>query len=160
MFRFPKLISQIREGSAVTVTFDAVQNEQFDGTITEVGISTTENSGTYSVTVKVAGDTEKIRAGMAAEVTFTSESSSGRNVIIVPSRAVSSDRNGRFVYVTVPAEEDLAFIERKDVTEGDFVADGIEVIEGLEDGDRVVTAGLSKISTGMKVKLLGTKEIR
>ena len=155
-----KLISQIREGNAVTVTFDAVQNEQFEGKVTEVGISTTESSGTYPVTVKIAGDTEKIRAGMAAEVTFTSESGSGRNVIIVPSRAVSSDRNGRFVYVAVPTEDGLGFIERKQVTEGELVADGIEVIEGLEDGDRVVTAGLSKISDGMKVKLLGTKEIR
>jgi hypothetical protein len=32
--------------------------------------------------------------------------------------------------------------------------DGFEVLNGLEDGELVVTAGLSKLTDGMKVRLL------
>jgi len=152
-----KLISQIHEGNTVSVTFDAVEGEEFSGSITEVGITTTEGSAAYPVTVKLDNDTKNVRAGMAAEVTFTFESEDNRTVIIVPSHAIGEDRDGRFIYVAEPVEEGRATIVRKNVTVGDFTASGIEVFEGLNDGDMVVTAGMSKITEGMTVKLLATK---
>ncbi|MFC1528914.1 efflux RND transporter periplasmic adaptor subunit [Candidatus Latescibacterota bacterium] len=153
-----KLISQIREGSPVAVIFDAVKGEEFPGLITEVGITPIGGSSGYPVTVKLGKDIENVRAGMAAEVTFTFESKDNRTVIMVPSHAIKEDRDGRFVYVAESAEEGMATIIRKNVTVGDFAGDDIEIFEGLNDGDMVVTAGMSKITEGMTVKLLVQKE--
>ena len=37
------------------------------------------------------------------------------------------------------------------------VQEGLEIIEGLSDGELVVTAGVSRIVDGQKVRLLETK---
>ena len=95
---------------------------------------------------------------MAAEVTFSFEAVSGRSVILVPSHSVLEDRNGRYVFVAEPSGDKLATTARKNVSVGDYTTDGIEVLEGLDDGDRVVTAGMSKIVEGMTVKLHDSEE--
>ncbi|MFC1538622.1 efflux RND transporter periplasmic adaptor subunit [Candidatus Latescibacterota bacterium] len=150
-----KLIYQVKEGSSVLVTFDAVENEEFTGIITEVGITISGDSPAYPVTIKLDQDTDKVRAGMAAEVTISFESENDRNAIIVPSRAIGEDSDGRFVYIAIPSGDGLAQISKRNITVGELTSEGIEVLEGLKDGDRVVTAGLSKISDDMTVKLLG-----
>ncbi len=98
------------------------------------------------------------RPGMAAEVAFTSESESNRMVMLVPSQAVIEDRGERYAFIVEPKENELGLIHKKTVTVGDLTPEGFEVLEGLADGDRVVTAGMSKITEGMTVKLLAAKE--
>ncbi len=39
------------------------------------------------------------------------------------------------------------------VTTGELVSGGIEVFEGLKDGDNVLTAGVSKVTDGLAVKM-------
>jgi len=39
------------------------------------------------------------------------------------------------------------------VAVGELVSDGLEVFEGLQDGDRVVTSGVARITDGQQVKL-------
>jgi hypothetical protein len=57
------------------------------------------------------------------------------------------------VFVVQPTEAGLGIVERRPVSVGELTAEGLEVIEGLVDGDRVVTAGWSKIEPGLKVRL-------
>ena len=44
-----------------------------------------------------------------------------------------------------------ALVSRKPVTLGELTQSGIEVLDGLTTGDRVVTAGLSVIRDGQRV---------
>jgi len=147
------LISGIREGSTVKVTFDAIAGKSFDAVVTEVGIATGAAS-TYPVTVRLSRQDPSIRQGMAAEVAFTFRSRGGRERMIVPTYAVGEDRQGRFVYVVTPTGEGLGVAKRRPVTVGELIKEGIEVIEGLSDGELVVTAGVSRITDGLEVKLL------
>ena len=55
-------------------------------------------------------------------------------------------------------ETGLGLIERRAVTVGALTADGLELFEGVVDGDLVVTAGVSKITDGMTVKLPTVEE--
>ena len=65
------------------------------------------------------------------------------------------DRFGRFVYVVEPTadEKGLGLIHRKSVTVGELTSEGLEIFQGLSDGDLVVTAGVSRIQDGLKVKI-------
>jgi hypothetical protein len=65
---------------------------------------------------------------------------------------VGEDRLGRFVYTVTPADSGFGIIHKKNVTIGELEADGLEIFEGLEDGDYLVTAGITKIEEGQKVK--------
>ncbi len=73
----------------------------------------------------------------------------------MPSDAVGEDRQGRFVFVVerLTDEEGYGIVRRKPVNVGELTADGLEIFEGLADGDLVVTAGISQISDGQKVKI-------
>ena len=44
------------------------------------------------------------------------------------------------------------------VKPGKLMQDGLEIIEGLKDGDLVVTAGASRLQDGLKVRLLKSME--
>ena len=148
-------IGGIRSGRSVEVTFDAVPGASFAATVAEVGV-TTMGSGTFTVTVRLDEDTERVRPGMAAEVAFSIQgSSSGSNdSVIVPSQAVGQDQDGRFVFVINRTEGDLATVERRVVEVGPLTAEGIEITSGLQDGDYVATAGLRTLTGGQQVKLL------
>lgn len=146
------LISDINEGSPATVRFDALPGRDFKATITEVGVATTKFATTYPVTVRLARRDPDVRFGMAAEVAITFEPKGRSGVFILPPLAVGEDREGRFVFVIEPAEQGLGVARRRPVKIGELTADGLEVTEGLADGDRVAVVGVSKLTEGLKVK--------
>ena len=149
------LIGQINEGEKVTVSCDAVPDKEFPATVLEVGVAATGIGTTFPVTVRFDERPEKIRPGMAANISIPFESEDERNRFIIPSHAVIEDRGGRFVYVVEPIREEGGYgrVHRKSVIVGDLIAEGLEVFEGLSDGDLVITAGVSRITDGQKVKM-------
>ena len=149
------LIAQIREGETVTVRFDAIPDREMSGRVTEVGVAATGAATTFPVTVKLDHDDADCRPGMAAEVNFRFGSGGGREHIFVPLVAVGEDRQGRFVYVVEPTEEGFASVHRRQVQIGERATERLEILEGLSDGERVVTAGVTRIIDGQKVRLLG-----
>ena len=68
------------------------------------------------------------------------------------------DREGRFVFVAEPAQDNLGIARRRTVTVGELVDEGLEVFDGLIEGDLLITAGTSKIRDGQQVRLPGTQE--
>ena len=105
------------------------------------------------VTVRLIAPDPDMRPGMAADVSFRFRAVSSRNFIVVPAIAVGEDRGGRFVFVVEPTGEGLGIVHRRDVTVGELTSDGLEVVSGLSDGDRVITAGVSKIQDGLTVRM-------
>ena len=145
------LIRQIQEDAAVTVVFDAIPGQRFDGVVTEVAVTPTGT--TFPVTVDLPDGRGDVRPGMAAEVTFELPDDGRGARFIVPPEAVGEDRQGRFVFVAEPSGDGFAVVRRRAVSVGEFAADGLEVLDGLADGDRLITAGVSRIQDGADVRL-------
>jgi RND family efflux transporter MFP subunit len=149
------LISLIEEEKKVPVKFDAVPDKEFLANVSEIGVKSTGLATTFPVTLLLSQPDPDIRAGMVATAEFHFSLKDQSVRFIIPSEAVGEDREGRFVFVVerIAAEQDHGIIRRKPVTVGELTAEGLEVFEGLADGDLVVTAGISHISDGQKVKL-------
>ncbi len=149
------LISQIEEDKEASVKFDALPDKEFQAAVTEVGIKSMTMATTFPVTLRLQETDPDIRAGMAVTVAFRFESRDDRVLFLVPSEAVGEDREGRFVFLVEPLPEHEGFgvIKRKQVVVGELTAEGLEIFEGISDGDLVVTAGISHVSDGQKVKL-------
>ncbi len=149
------LISLVKGGDKVTVTFDAIPAREFIATITEVGVTSTGTGTAFPVTVQLDGSDPDIRPGMAAVAAFLFESRDSRERFLLPTVAVGEDRRGRFVYVAepLPDEPGHALAHRRTVTVGELTADGLEVFEGLTEGELVITAGISRITEGQKVRI-------
>lgn len=149
------LIARLREGQPALVQFDALPGKEFAATITEVGVSATGFATTFPVTVRLDRNDPDIRPGMAAEVGFNFSLSDQQERLLVPLVALGEDRQGRFVYVVEPAEAPgEGIVHRTAVVVGDLENENVEILEGLIDGSRVVTAGVSQLSDSQRVKFL------
>lgn len=159
------MIVHIAPGQAATVVFDAFPGRAFEATVTEVGV-TSSGSSTFPVTLRVDDDSGGIRSGMAAEVSLRLPGNrvegdgvaSDAPVIHAPLVAVGEDQNGRFVYVVEPASGDTATVRRRAVEVGDLSEHGLRIVDGLEAGEIVVTAGVRRLSDGMTVRGIGSGE--
>ncbi len=148
-------ISRIKVGDAVKVAFTAIRDKTHEGVVTEVSFATGRSATTYPVTIKINDPDEGIRPGMAVDVLFTFIYEGSENKMLVSAFSVSEDKDGVFVYVVATGEQDgVGIIQKKPVSVGELTNEGIEITTGLEEGDKVVSAGVSRITAGMKVKLL------
>jgi len=147
------LISEIRHGQDVVVRFDALPGRTFAGTVTEVGVTTSSMGTAFPVKARLAETDAALRNGMAAEVEFRFEAQSTSGRFRIPAHTVTEDRQGRFVLIVEPTEPGRGVVRRRSVEVGQLTPSGLEVLEGLEDGDRLVTAGISQIEDGDTVKL-------
>jgi RND family efflux transporter MFP subunit len=152
------LITGIHNGDEVVVTFDALPTRFYKALITEVGVAASARSVTYPVTARLVQNTPQVRPGMAANVQFVFKTKETAGRYIVPPVAVGEDAGGRFIYTVDPVEDGYGLIRKQPVIVGNLTARGLEVLSGLSDGKKVVTAGISKIKDGQKVKLFGTPE--
>ncbi|MCP4584257.1 MAG: efflux RND transporter periplasmic adaptor subunit [candidate division Zixibacteria bacterium] len=153
------LIAHIRKGDNVLITFDAIEDREFSGKVDEVGVASSAGATTFPVTVRLQKADPDVLPGMIAEVAFNFAATDNRDIFYVPSVAVREDYAGRYLYVVEPTGEEFGIVHKRVVTVGELTTRGLEVIDGLEDSELIVTAGVSKLADGMKVKLPGLEEI-
>lgn len=147
-------IARVKKGSAVTATFDAIPGLQFPSIVTKVGVASGRTGTTFPVTVQLQQRVPGFRSGLAAEVIFRFEGRKGEARILVPSVAVGEDREGRYVYVLDELIDGVGRVTRTPVVIGELHAEGLEIIDGLSDGTRIVTAGVRRIHEGQQVRLM------
>lgn len=147
-------ISNVNVQDKVEVTFPAINDVIFEGVVSEVSFAINNQTSTYPVVIKLAGDGRSIRPGMAASVTFKVNTADPDrpDLLFIPAQAVGEDEEGNFVFTLVPDEENH-IAKRRAVTIGQLTTEGFEIVEGLEEGELIATAGLQTILDSMKVKL-------
>ncbi|MEL7312357.1 MAG: efflux RND transporter periplasmic adaptor subunit [Pseudomonadota bacterium] len=146
------LISGLNRGMAASTTFSAIADRNYSATITEVGTAGGSNTATFPVVVTLDSPDNQVRPGMAADVTFEFSSTTS-GLLVVPTASVGQDETGSFVFVAEPTEGDQATISRRAVKVGELRSGGLEVLDGLSGGERIVTAGISVIRDGQTVLL-------
>jgi len=153
------LIGSVDETTPVSVHFGAIPDQVFSGVISEVAVASTAGTAAFPVVIKIAGSHPSLRSGLAADVTFQFDSATeqGRSVVI-PVTAVINDPNGTFVFLVTPSgDPGEAIVGRRAVALGELSQSGIEIEDGLEVGDRVITAGISVIREGQRVLIPNSK---
>ena len=147
------LIASFEDGMAGTVSFPSVPGQTFEGTVSEVGVAT-GGERTFPVILSLDTPPGQIRSNLAAEVTFRfSARPESQRGLHVPPAAVIEDELGRYVFIVKPADEPGASVlERRSVDVGEISELGLEVLSGLDVGERVVTAGQIHARDGMLVR--------
>jgi RND family efflux transporter MFP subunit len=144
----------------VYAVFTQIPDRQFPLTLKEASTQSDEQTKTFAVSFSMpAVDGFNILPGMSVTVRAKPEysSTSGLEVIHVPAHAVLEDAQGRFVYLVKPIGDGKGEVEKRLVTVGELSTLGLAVISGLEVGDEVVTAGMSKMVPGLVVRLPSEK---
>ena len=139
-------ISQVAVGQHASVSVAALGGATLSGTVTEKGITADPMSRAYDVKITVANDGRRLMPGMVAEVTL--EGKSEATACVIPANVVQLDENNNsFVWLAVNGKA-----VKRVITCGEFTAYGVTVVSGLTDGDRIITAGQQKVSSGTAVK--------
>ncbi len=134
------MLPQLAVGQAVTVSGVAFAQESYNGTLSYIADSarsrvsgtTTETVVDAVVTLPVSQIDESLLPGLTAKAAVVTAVRD--NVIVVPYEAVISDETGEAVYCE---QNGVAF--RRAVTVGKELAQGVEIVGGLQAGERVVT---------------------
>ncbi len=132
---YEKDIAKVKVGQKAEVTVPAYPDETFQGTITYVSDILDPETHTITVRTEVANPDLKLKPGMFANLTI--ELSQNGAALSVPSEAVLDDRGWSMVFVK---REGLRFeprLVKLGAHEGSFV----EILGGLEAGERVATKG-------------------
>ena len=147
------LIAGIVPDIAVSIAFDAVAGQRFQGRVKEVGGVVQGGASVFPVVVKVLEPDPQLRSGLAAEVTFAFADGNGGNTYLIPLSAIVKSADGTFVFVAEPQQGKRALVRRKPVQLGELTGDGVQILQGLERGNRVITAGVTVIRDGQSVLL-------
>ncbi|AQT69428.1 Multidrug transporter MdtA [Anaerohalosphaera lusitana] len=149
------LIGSVKKGQQAAVEFEAWPEREYEGEVTEVGVTVGRTATTFPVAVTLKKSDTKVRLGMAADVTLYFAGK--RTAFLVPAIAVGEDINGKFVYVLEEKNNGYAIATRRKVITGRLTEEGLEVLSGLERGERIITHGVTRISDGEKVRMLREK---
>ena len=128
-------------GNSVKIILDAFPGEEFLGKVIEIDPAETVVSGVIYYKTKISLDSEnqKIKPGMTANINILTGSK--EKVLLVPRRSVSTKNGKSFVKILGANEA----IEEKEVQLGLAGSAGeIEILSGLEEGDKVITLIKSK----------------
>ena len=147
------IIRSIKKGAEALARFDSLEGRSLKGTVTEVGVSSAAGATTFPVTVRLTEGQDQVRAGMAADVTFVLAAATNGPKYALPTSAVGEDRDGRFVFKVEIGDDGLGVVHRNPVEVGQLLSNGVEINSGVEPGDLVVTAGVSRIYDGLQVRV-------
>ncbi len=140
-------ISNIKIEQKAILTFDAIEDFSITGKIAEVSSIGESNSSVVSYNVKIAFDTqdERIKSGMSVGASIIIDSR--QDVIVVPSGAVKTKNNIK--YVEMPDENSsvsdstgifLTKTPKQQTIETGLADDSsIEIISGVKEGDLIIT---------------------
>lgn len=127
-------INSVEQGQTAQVTFDAIEDKTFEGTVTKVGNTASASGGVakYTVEITIPKD-EEMKAGMNASATITIEEK--ENIVTIPVNALQERGEEVFVYTEQDDEGNLS--GEQQVTTGLSDGENVEITEGLSEGDVV-----------------------
>jgi len=132
-----------------TIRLDSYPDESFEGKVRLVSPVIDPVTHTFTVEIVVNNNNMKIRPGMFARVLFNFGTV---DHVVAPDLAIikQSGVNDRYVFV-LNADQTVTYTK---VTLGQRLGNEYEIVSGLNDGDQVVTAGISRLVNGTKVSVI------
>lgn len=137
-------LSSIAVGQTLNLEVDAYPGQIFPGTVYAIDPRLAEETRSIGVRARVPNDKGLLRPGLFARVRLVV--AERPNALLVPEQAIVPQGDKLFVYVI---EDGKAAI--RPVRVGLRQAGQAEIVEGLQAGDIVITAGMQKIGPGSPV---------
>ena len=148
-------LARIETGLPVEAEADAYGDRMFEGSI--VAISPRVEQSTRNVTVRARLDNEDgvLRPGMFVDAAIRLPQQ--QDVVTLPQTAISYNPYGDSVFLVNEEQTDSGDtelrVERKFVRTGATRGDQVQILQGLQAGQRVVTSGQLKLRNGSRVEI-------
>lgn len=144
-------ISQMKLGTVATVRINALGDRQFTGKVTRLTPAASLPVRTFTAEVTVPNAEGLMLAGMFARVEVAGEVR--KNVIAVPESALVLREDQKSVYVVTNDNKVQLRVLKLGYVGGGWA----EVLEGVKEGDNIVTGGQNKLRDGSTIDRAGGK---
>ena len=134
---FEKDLAGVRVGANVRIAVDAYPGETFRGTVVYLSNLLDPGTRTVEARVEIPNLQGRLRPGMFARSSIAHSGSQGKEVLRVPQDAVQHIAEQPVAFV----EKKLGTYEKRAVTLGSNDDPYVEIVSGLQEGERVVTKG-------------------
>lgn len=154
-YRLPERFqTQLRPGQKAVVELDALPGRKFEARVQAVDPLIDANGRSIGVRASIVNQKLLLRPGMFARVTTVFGVREKARVI--PEEAIVPQGGKQYVITLVPgAEKDSLVSQRVEVKVGIRRPGQVEILEGLKEGDTVVTAGQQRLQRdGSPVKVM------
>lgn len=143
----------LKEEQKITVAAGARPGHTFTGTLTSFDPLVDKATGMSACEGLIDNPDAELLPGMFVDVTL--EGGKTRRVLTVSQAAISYNLYGDYVYVVKPAQDSSKHptVQQAQVTLGQERNARVAVLNGLKEGDRIVTSGQLKLSNGAPIKL-------
>ncbi|RYD58494.1 MAG: efflux RND transporter periplasmic adaptor subunit [Sphingomonadales bacterium] len=141
------LLAQVKPGMAIEARAAAYPDQPFRGTIATIDAVLNAETRAATVRAVLANGDRKLKPGMLLSVTIES---AARDSLAVPELSVVGEGEQSFVFVL-----DGDKVKRVPVKTGLRQQGKVEILEGLQPGQRIVTEGVVKIADGQQVRVAG-----
>ena len=154
-FNVPAIyLSALRRGLSIEARASAFADRVFTGEISSVNSRVDPITRAITVRALIPNPELLLKPGLLMQVTLLKNPRTG---LVIPEEAlIPSGKKNHVLAVAVDESEPTA--QRKEVTIGVRVTGKVEVIEGLEKGDFVITHGTNRVRPGQQVTILSQEQ--
>lgn len=144
-------LASVKKGDSVKVNIPALGYSMMSK-VTFVSQVINPNNRSFMIKVDVNNDKGLIKPNILANLMIRDYEND--SAMVVPSNIVGKDLRGDFVFVAVKDEAGVDRAEKKYVNRGISFGERTEIKEGLEPGDRVITAGFDEVNQTEAITIL------
>ncbi|MGB5445038.1 MAG: efflux RND transporter periplasmic adaptor subunit [Psychromonas sp.] len=149
-------LNKIHIGQAMNIFVDAEPDTAFTGSISAIEPAVNYQSGVIQVQADIPNNDQKLRSGMFAKANIILPTITAQ--IIVPETAVNYTLYGETVYLLTEHQDKSgkSFLQadQRIVQLGKSKDGSIRILDGLSEGDRIVTSGQVRLSNGAHVTVV------
>lgn len=144
-FRIPEIyLADVHIGQPLEISVDALRGAKFHGEVYAINPLVDKNGRSIVLRARVPNESLSLRPGLFARVLLLIETTP--EAVLVPEESIVPTAEGQFVYRVVGEK-----VVKTKVKTGMRRDAFVEIIEGLSQGDQVVTAGQLKLRDGASV---------
>lgn len=141
------VLARLAPGLSVQARSVAWPDDAFAGDVVSVDTRVDPVSRTVTVRAMIDNPDGKLRPGMFLTVTLLKDEI---RALVVPEQAIVPEQSRQFVLVV--GEDDV--VEKREVATGRRRPGEVEIVAGLQSGERVITEGTQKARPGKAVTVL------
>jgi len=132
-------IKLFKKGQEISIITNANPNKEFKSKVDFIDPVLDTRTRTVKLRVVLSNKEDAFKPGMFVEGKIKGMSSNTGKLLMIPSSAILWTGERSVVYLKINQNESV--FEMREITLGNMVGDNYEVLEGLNNGDEIVTNG-------------------
>jgi len=148
-------LSQLRGGTEVTLTTDAIPGQRIKGQVISIAPSADPRTRVFDVEVAVPKSAKSLRMGMICSLELAGRETPA-NFPVIPISSIVRPKRGSDLYAVYVVDEGSGrkVCRLREVSLGETFGNRVAVTKGLNAGEKVVTVGSTIVQDGDRVQVV------